>query len=91
MRKSEIREVDIEQFGNYRLGLTEKEIKEYLKMRAKTTKLGNLYKQFCKVAGVNTMVVIVTECCRKSITLMYRWDVKRFTDLLLESTPTYWD
>jgi len=81
----------IEDYGDYRGGLTINEIKEYLKKRACATRLGRLYIQFCKIAGINTMGVIVTQCCGKRMTLMYRSDVKRFADLMFEGTPTYFD
>lgn len=85
-----MKEIDINEYGIYRMGLTTKEIKEYLKMRAGTTKLGNLYQRFCNEAGINTMAMVADEQGNK-ITLMYRWDVERFVKKLLDGTPTYWD
>lgn len=82
--------IDIEEFGIYRMGLTTEEIKKYLKNRACTTRLGHLYDKFCRVAGINTVAVIKDEY-KNSITLMYRWDVKRFADAMLKGTATYWD
>ena len=82
---------NIEDYGKYRLGLTKEEIKKYLKMRANTNKLGGLYKKFCKIAGVNTVAIVTTDCCKKDIRLMYRWDVERFADVLFLNKPTYFD
>ena len=77
--------IDINKYGKYEWGLTDKEIKQYLKDRARVTRIGNLYKKFCKIAGVNTVPVY------RGIALMYRHDVERFTDQLLLGTPTYFD
>ena len=83
--------LDLEYYGDYRVGLTTKEIKEYLKQRTGVARLGRLYIQFCKVAGINTTGVVFTQCCGKSVSLIYRYDVERFIDLMLEGTPTYFD
>jgi len=84
-------EMDIENFGIYRMGMTIREIKEYLKKRAGVTKLGHLYEKFCRVAGTNTVSAGRCEFCGKQFSLMYRCDVVRFTNLLLKGTPTYFD
>jgi len=84
-------EVDLTYFGNYRMGLTDKEIKEYLKKRAGVNRLGSLYRQFTKIAGVNTGALVITDCCKKEVYLMYRHDVKRFADVLFLGTTTYFD
>lgn len=81
----------INDYGKYRLGLADLEIKEYLKKRAGTTRLGNLYRKFIRVAGVNTQGVEFCECCGKEIVLMYRWDVERFADKMFLGIPTYFD
>ena len=78
--------IDLNEYGDYRIGLTTKEIKEYLKARGNTKRLGNLYKNFGSIAGVNTMGISPT-----GEILMYRWDVKRFADVLFLNKPTYWD
>lgn len=86
-----VEKINLEEYGVYIHGLTDGEIKTYLKRRAGTTRLGLLYKQFCKVAGVNTTAFLVTECCGKHVSLMYRHDVRRFADLMFDGTPTYFD
>ena len=78
--------IDLRYYGDYRIGLTGKEIKEYLKNRANTTKLGNLYRRFVKIAGVNTMGI-----APNGESLMYRHDVERFADVLFLNKPTYFD
>jgi 20S proteasome alpha/beta subunit len=85
--------IDINEYGKYRIGLTSEEIQEYLKERYneglkalpipyKTIKkcLKATYKKFCAIAGVNTVGVVKKD--NKNITLMYRYDVKRFADKL---------
>jgi hypothetical protein len=87
---------DINHYGNFRLGLTDKEISNYLFVRANgKVKIPDLKKAFYKVAGVNTCALIETTCssCKKksNITLMYRHDVERFADVMFLNKPTYWD
>lgn len=89
--KKQTEKIRIQYYGKYNLGLTEKEIKEYLKNQAGVTRLGNLWKDFCQVAGCNTMALVTTDCCKKEISLMYRCDVERFTGVLLYGTLTYFD
>ena len=87
-------QIDIEQFGIYLSGLTNEKIDQYIKERSGHTNkriLKLLRGRFNKIAGINTMGVIETPCCKKSIVLMYRHDVKRFADQLFEGKRTYWD
>jgi hypothetical protein len=91
--------LDINEFGKYRLGLTNDEIKEWLKLRyneilswrgepiKKINKI--IWDKFCKIAGINTMAVITVN--RHKVTLMYRHDVERFTDQLYLKKETYFD
>lgn len=91
--------LDIYQFGKYRLGLTDDEIKEWLKLRwnelslTKNKPIKKINKatwdKFQKIAGVNTMAVIQNG--HKKIVLMYRHDVERFTDKLYLNKKTYFD
>ena len=81
-KKKEFEKIDLENYGQFRIGLTDNEIKEYLKNRANTTCLGNLYKKFCNIAGVNAMGVEHCPCCNRMYVLMYRWDVERFANQL---------
>lgn len=83
---SKEKQINIDDFGDYRLGLTSEEINEYLRCRTGRSKIKRLRKQFNKVAGINTVALGPA----KQI-LMYRWDVKRFTDVILLHKPTYWD
>ena len=90
--KKQIKEpINLRGYGKYRMGLTKKEIQKYLKQRAGVKRLGNLYKKFSRIAGVNTMAVEYTDCCKKEIILMYRWDVERFAMVMFEGIPTYFD
>jgi len=88
---------DLKQFGDYRLGLSTEEVDEYLRCRARksarykkwsTPRLRTL---FNKVAGINTMAVIFPKCCKKTVVLTYRWDIKRFADKMFLGTLTYFD
>ena len=92
MKKAKREEkIDLQHYGIFRMGLTDDEIKEYLKNRANTDKMGDLYKRFCKIAGVNTMGIIHCTSCRKEYVLMYRHDVQRFADVMFLNKPTYFD
>lgn len=87
-------DIDLKYYGKYRLGLTNSEIREYLKLRADSKKIGQLYRKFSQITGVNTMAV--TQEYNKAgqlipISLMYRHDVERFADVLFEGKPTYFD
>jgi hypothetical protein len=77
---------EIENFGEYRLGLTGEEIKEYLHKRAPRRKIARLIKEFAEVAGVNTGATTID-----GRMLMYREDVRRFADKLLLKKDTYFD
>ncbi len=90
-------EIDINDFGQYVDGLTDTEIKKYLRRRAFGTKFKKrstkrLYKQFNKIAGNgNTGAVAQCEHCKGIFILMYREDVKRFTNKMFLGIPTYFD
>jgi len=77
---------NINDFGDYRLGLTSKEIDIYLQKQTGKKRIKRIRKRFDKAAGINTMAV-----GPQGQTLMYREDVKRFADLILEGRPTYFD
>ena len=80
----------LDQYGVFRLGLTVDEIKHYLKFR-NGGKLKQTYKKFCKIAGCNTEALVNCPMCKENITLMYRWDVERFSNQLFDGTKTYFD
>ena len=86
---------DINQYGIYRRGLDSKEIKYYLKIRARNSMfdkmtIKQLYRKFVKIAGVNTMALVTLPDGTVN-SLMYRWDVKRFANCLFLGIPTYFD
>ena len=85
---------DIRNYGKYRLGLTNKEVDDYLLVRSmqhpvkkgiKATTLRQLKKQYSEIAGCNTCAVV------DGIVLHYRHDVERFADCLFNRKPTYFD
>ena len=82
--------IDINDFGEYKDGMSFDEIREYLKFRAGVSKIGDLLKRFGKIAGVNTGAVSKDKDGHL-IHLMYRHDVERFADLMFEGKETYFD
>lgn len=83
-------EVNIEELGDYRQGLTFAEIRLYLALRVKTTnlkKINSLYAKFWHIAGPGNTMAIGPQ----GQPLMYRRDVKRFADALLLGKETYFD
>lgn len=91
--------IDINDFGKYRLGLTNDEIKEWLKLRwnellswrGKPIKKINkaTWNKFWEIAGINTMAGVKEG--KKVIALMYRHDCERFTNKLFLNRKTYFD
>ena len=79
---------EIEEFGHYRLGLTNDEITDYLRIRSKKKDLAltKLHDKFANVAGCNTCAI-----GPEGQMLMYRWDVLRFANEVLEGKGTYFD
>lgn len=90
--KKEDGSLDIEHFGQFRMGLTQLEVKDYLRARANKLSIEKLYKKFHEIAGRNTMSSSRCLDCNVSYSLMYRWDVERFADVLFGVTKeTYFD
>lgn len=95
------RQINIKSFGDFNIGLSNEEINTYLQQRynsyaeclgmSQITKreLKSLRKKFAKITGINTQAVIYVN--GKSIELMYRYDVKRFADVLFIGKTTVWD
>ena len=97
--------IDLEDYGIYRSGLTDVEIKEYLKnrynvgaeqmcVRKRRVCTKAMYKRFCNIAGVNTMTAVSvynTKGRSEFVSLMYREDVRRFADLMFDGISTYFD
>lgn len=91
-RKNVDDEYDLESYGQFRIGLTSNEIKNYLRARSNTLNVERLVKKFNKIAGCNTQGIFQCELCDCSQGLMYRWDVLRFADVLFGKTKgTYFD
>jgi hypothetical protein len=81
-------ELDLSTYGLYRLGLTDKEVENYIKARCmlpQYKKFKNTIKKFWERAGVNTMVIVDGKI------LMYRHDVLRYADKLFLGKETYFD
>lgn len=86
-------ELDIINYGEYRLGLINEEIEHYIEARCSLPQYKNKFKnikkaitKFWDIAGVNTMAI-------NSLgePLMYRHDVLRFAGVLFNREKTYWD
>lgn len=83
-----MKDIDINEFGDYRLGLTSKEIDLYLKIKTGkrgVTQLRKIRAKFNQVAGCNTGASV------KGHHVMYRHDVQRFFKLMWFGLPTYFD
>jgi len=97
IKREHIRHIlDIYNYGEYRRGLTNKEIDAHLRVRAIGTKYAKystkqLRNKFSKIAGVNTGAFVTCPICQKPISLMYRSDVERFVDQMFYGIPTFWD
>jgi len=88
--------IDLNEYGTFRMGLTNEEIKIYLRQRAKGTKFSKystiaLEKKFNKIAGINTVSAYICPKCNKTTLLMFRCDVERFANNLFLNADTYWD
>lgn len=71
--------IDINKIGKYKIGLSVSEIKEYIKLRTKTKTIGQMYKKFCKLAKIND------DDLSNPMTLMYREDIEKYTDMLIKN------
>ena len=78
-------------YGKFMAGLTGEEITNYVRVRANKWNVDKLVKSFAGIAGCNTGGIYICQKCGKEDFLMYRHDVQRFADKLLEDRNTYWD
>ena len=88
-------QIDINNYGIYRLGLTNAEVTDYLHMRCLQKRrikrlltlreIQDIQKKFNVIAGANTCASV------NGIILHYRWDVQRHSDVLFEKISTYFD
>ena len=91
-----MKKININDFGVFKMGMTEPEIYDYLKARAKNTKYAKYSKKrmldkFWRVAGRNTCSFYACPFCGKATMLMYYHDVERFANVMFEGKSTYWD
>ena len=84
--------IQLNDYGEFRMGLTDEEIKDYIRVRANKYRIETLYKKFIEISCCNTMTSCYCDNCRRCLILMYRWDVERFADILFGlSSSTYLD
>lgn len=83
--------IDIALFGQFRMGLTQLEVKEYLRARANKLTIEKLYKRFHEIAGCNTMSSYHCPGCDYSSSLMYRHDVENYANELFLGIKAPWD
>jgi len=93
VKVGKVKSIDLEHFGDYRMGLTSEEIQEYLVNQLSLTRKRQvntcpkwLINKFNDIAGCNTGAV-----SPNGKFLMYRHDVKRFSEALFKNKPTYFD
>jgi len=85
-------ELDLAHYGQYKMGLTTNEIKDYLIVRSGKLNIEKLYKKFVDISGVNTVAIYTCPDCKKKTVLIYRHDVQRFSNVLFGITKeTYFD
>jgi hypothetical protein len=76
-------------YGAFERGLTDAEINDYLRVRTNSMNIGAVRRKFNnKMSGSTCPVVNVNG---SEVLLIYRHDVSRFADSILEGTPTYFD
>lgn len=85
-----MKKIDIYKIGKYPEGLIPEEIKAYLHKRCPKKDVEELWEKFCEVCGVNTCPVIMDEEGNQLMG-MFRDDVERFANKLINGTPTYLD
>ena len=78
-------------YGQFRIGLTIEEIKDYLRVRANKLNIDKLFDKFCDIAGSNTYASFTCDKCKAIHVIMYHHDVERFADNLFDGTPTFFD
>lgn len=90
---NEMKPIDIQCFGDYRIGLTREETEQYVIHRSilkggvwRKKKKNTITKQFWELMGVGTCGVGPQGQC-----LIYRHDVLRFANQMFDGIETYWD
>lgn len=77
----------LEHYGEYRVGITDEELEDYLRARSGKVNIEKLIKKYWDVAGCNTCGLT-----SDSRVLHYRHDVQRYSDVLFgKIKSTYFD
>lgn len=90
---TKLNEIYIENYGIYRIGLLFTEVDKYIEARCnlpqykrKFKDINKVIKKFWEISGSNTCGMTPDN---KS--LMYRWDVSRFANVIFDRKDTYFD
>ena len=65
----------LEDYGEFKRGVTSQEIEDYLKVRANNVNIKSLLKKFNENFGCQTCAMVIVN--NTPVTLFYRWDVIR--------------
>lgn len=76
-------------YGAFEYGLTSAEIDDYLRVRKNTMNIGAVRRKLNNQLQGSTCACVNVNGC--DVLLIYRHDVKRFTDSILDDIPTYFD
>lgn len=93
--------VDINSYGEFKHGVTDSEVEDYLRVRSGKMAIKTIEKKFNDIAGRNTAMLVTvegsiftvgdSEKTTVCVILNYRHDIERFADVLFEGKPTYFD
>ena len=76
-------------YGVFEAGLTDAEIDDYLRVRTNTMNIDSVYRKLYKELSGSTCPCVNVN--GQELVLIYRHDVLRFVDKILDNVPTYFD
>lgn len=76
-------------YGVFSAGLTSAEIDDYLRVRTNSMNIGAVSRKLNNKLGGSTCPVVNVN--GSQVLLIYRHDVSRFADSILDGIPTYFD
>lgn len=79
----------LDEYGAFKMGVTAEEIDDYIRVRTNSVNVTRIRtKLYHELRGSTAPVVIVSG---NEVGLIYRHDVQRYLDYVLEGKPTYFD